>query len=94
MSRVPARNRALDDPSPAARTAARARPLVDDLLSFGAITINYLDRANLSIALPSMQEELGLSKTVTGLLLGAFFWTYAAFRPVPVISSTASARAG
>lgn len=50
-------------------------------LSFGAITINYLDRANLSIALPSMQDELNLSKTVTGLLLGAFFWTYAAFLP-------------
>lgn len=50
-------------------------------LSFGAVTINYLDRANLGVALPYMTKDLDLSKTATGLLLGAFFWTYAAFLP-------------
>ncbi|MEV0600205.1 MFS transporter [Streptomyces sp. NPDC050315] len=50
-------------------------------LSFGAVTINYVDRANLGVALPYMTDELNLSKTATGLLLGAFFWTYAAFLP-------------
>ncbi|MEU0738959.1 MFS transporter [Streptomyces sp. NPDC006134] len=50
-------------------------------LAFGAVTINYLDRANLGVALPYMTEDLDLSKTSTGLLMGAFFWTYAAFLP-------------
>lgn len=50
-------------------------------LAFGAVTINYLDRANLGVALPYMTKDLELSKTTTGLLLGAFFWTYAAFLP-------------
>lgn len=50
-------------------------------LSFGAVTINYVDRANLGVALPYMTDEMHLSKTATGLLLGAFFWTYAAFLP-------------
>ncbi|MFG3254737.1 MFS transporter [Streptomyces sp. NPDC048172] len=50
-------------------------------LAFGAVTINYMDRANLGVALPYMTDELDLSKTATGLLLGAFFWTYAGFLP-------------
>ncbi|MER7717631.1 MFS transporter [Streptomyces flaveolus] len=50
-------------------------------LSFGAVTINYVDRANFSVALPYMTDDLHLSSTSTGLLLGAFFWTYAAFLP-------------
>lgn len=50
-------------------------------LSFGAITINYVDRANFGVALPYMADDLDLSSSVTGLLLGAFFWTYAAFLP-------------
>ncbi|WP_064745265.1 MFS transporter [Pseudonocardia acaciae] len=44
---------------------------------FIATSINYLDRANLGVALPYMSGELGLSKTSSGILLGAFFWTYA-----------------
>ncbi|UNS95341.1 MFS transporter [Streptomyces tubbatahanensis] len=50
-------------------------------LAFGAVTINYLDRANLGVALPHITEDLGLSNSVSGILLGAFFWTYAAFLP-------------
>ncbi|MGW6513882.1 MFS transporter, partial [Streptomyces niveus] len=50
-------------------------------LAFGAVTINYMDRANLGVALPYITKDLDLSKTATGLLLGAFFWTYAAFLP-------------
>ena len=47
------------------------------LLAFVAITVNYLDRANLSVALPSMSNDLGLTAGESGLILGAFFWTYA-----------------
>ena len=39
--------------------------------------INYVDRANLSVGAASIQAELGLSDYQLGLLLSAFFWTYA-----------------
>ena len=42
-----------------------------------SILINYIDRSNLSIAAPLVQEELHLSNTQLGALLGAFFWAYA-----------------
>jgi ACS family glucarate transporter-like MFS transporter len=49
-------------------------------LAFLGIFINYVDRANLSVALPYMQEELNISPGAAGLILGAFFWTYAPFQ--------------
>src|SRR5579871_1763023 len=39
--------------------------------------LNYVDRSNLSIGATDIQRELGLSNTQLGLLLSAFFWTYA-----------------
>jgi MFS transporter, ACS family, D-galactonate transporter len=47
-------------------------------LCFLGLTVNYLDRANLSVALPYMDAELNLhlSNTEKGLILGAFFWAY------------------
>jgi MFS family permease len=42
--------------------------------------INYIDRANLSVGASSIQMELGLSDYQLGMLLSAFFWTYAAFQ--------------
>jgi ACS family glucarate transporter-like MFS transporter len=49
-------------------------------MCFLGVSINYLDRANLSIAMPDIVKEFGISHTVEGLLLGAFFWTYAIFQ--------------
>ncbi len=49
-------------------------------MAFLATTINYIDRANLSVAAPDIQKEFGLSPSSMGLILGAFFWTYAAFQ--------------
>lgn len=46
-------------------------------LAFFAIITNYMDRANLSIALPYMKDDLNLSSSEAGFILGAFFWTYA-----------------
>ncbi|CAM01919.1 MFS transporter [Saccharopolyspora erythraea NRRL 2338] len=60
-------------------TASRARVVIAVLL-FGTVVINYLDRSNLSIALPAIAEELELSKAQQGLLLSAFGWTYAAMQ--------------
>jgi MFS transporter, ACS family, D-galactonate transporter len=45
-----------------------------------SIFINYIDRANLSIAAPLLKDELGLAPWQLGILLSSFFWTYAAFQ--------------
>lgn len=42
-----------------------------------SVFINYIDRANLSVAAPLIKDELGLSPSQLGVLLSAFFWTYA-----------------
>jgi sugar phosphate permease len=47
-----------------------------------SIFINYIDRGNLSIAAPQLREEFGLSSSQLGVLLSAFFWTYAVFQIV------------
>ncbi|OAA86327.1 MFS transporter [Clostridium ljungdahlii] len=46
------------------------------LLLIGAI-VNYLDRANLSVANTTIAKEFHLSSTQMGLLLSAFLWPYA-----------------
>jgi MFS transporter, ACS family, D-galactonate transporter len=50
-----------------------ALPLL--LLSL-SVSINYIDRGNLSIAAPLLKDELGISASQLGILLAAFFWTY------------------
>jgi len=47
-----------------------------------SVFINYVDRGNLSIAAPMLKDELGISASQLGLLLSAFFWTYACLQPV------------
>lgn len=46
------------------------------LLTLAAF-INYVDRGNLATAGPLIQDQLRLSHTELGLLLAAFFWSYA-----------------
>jgi len=43
-----------------------------------SVVINYMDRGNLGVAAPRLAGELGLTDSRLGLLLSAFFWTYAA----------------
>ena len=58
--------------------ARRARGMNGVLILLGlSVFINYIDRANLSVAAPLLQDELGLSHSQLGVLLAAFFWTYA-----------------
>lgn len=45
-------------------------------LCFLGNTINYIDRANMAVAVPSIRQELGVDAAVMGVILGAFFWTY------------------
>lgn len=47
-----------------------------------SVFINYIDRGNLSIAAPMLQDELHTDPAHLGLLLSAFFWTYAALQPL------------
>jgi ACS family D-galactonate transporter-like MFS transporter len=49
-------------------------------MAFSATTINYIDRANLAVASEFIKKDLNLTDSQTGYLLGAFFWTYAAFQ--------------
>ena len=46
-------------------------------LCFLANAIGYIDRANLAIAAHGIRGELGIDATQMGLILSAFFWTYA-----------------
>lgn len=47
------------------------------LLCFLAITISYVDRANMAVASPDIQKALGIGPAEMGLLLSGFFWSYA-----------------
>jgi len=49
-------------------------------LVFVAIVINYVDRGNLSVAAPAMMKDFQITPAMMGVLLSAFFWTYAAFQ--------------
>ncbi len=40
-------------------------------------TINYIDRAVISVCMPQIQEELHFAPEVVGAILSAFFWGYA-----------------
>ena len=52
-------------------------------LLFTASLINYLDRATVSYALPLISADLHLGPQTKGVLLSAFFWSYA-FMQVPI----------
>lgn len=54
------------------------------ILLVASIFINYVDRANLSIAAPLFEKELALSPLQVGALLSAFFWTYALLQLVGI----------
>jgi MFS transporter, ACS family, D-galactonate transporter len=46
------------------------------------ISINYIDRASLSVAMPLISKEFDVDPAMQGLILSSFFWTYA-FMQVP-----------
>jgi ACS family D-galactonate transporter-like MFS transporter len=49
-------------------------------LIFLGILISYVDRGNLGLAATWMMRDFGLTPAVMGMLLSAFFWTYATFQ--------------
>src|SRR5215469_1969965 len=52
-------------------------------LLFSAAFINYIDRGTISVALPLIAHDLGFGAEFKGVLLSAFFWSYALMQ-VPV----------
>ena len=61
------------------QAASRATRLALALLVI-SVAFNYIDRTNLSVAAPALRASLGLNPAQLGLLLSAFFWTYASFQ--------------
>jgi ACS family glucarate transporter-like MFS transporter len=55
------------------------RWIVLSLVFFG-IVISYVDRGNLSIAAPPIMRDFCIAPATMGILLSAFFWTYAIFQ--------------
>ncbi|MET3936821.1 MFS family permease [Arthrobacter sp. OAP107] len=53
------------------------------LLLLVLVSVNYIDRGSISVALPIIQKEFNLAPELVGLLLSAFFWTYALMQ-IPV----------
>jgi ACS family D-galactonate transporter-like MFS transporter len=47
---------------------------------FISVAINYMDRANISVAATSLSEEFNLSSVQLGLIFSAFGWTYVALQ--------------
>jgi MFS transporter, ACS family, D-galactonate transporter len=64
-------------PQKAPAGASKVRYIILTMCFLG-LTMNYLDRANMSVALPYIDSELGLNLTNAekGLIFGAFFWAY------------------
>jgi ACS family D-galactonate transporter-like MFS transporter len=69
----------IERPSRAATTKVRYWILAIIVI---ATAINYLDRANLSIAAPIVKKDLHISDVQMGLIFSAFSWTYA-FLQIP-----------
>jgi MFS family permease len=63
------------NPKVVERARSRGMPLALALLVV-SVFISYVDRGNLSIAVPLLKTELGLSAFRVGVLLSSFFWGY------------------
>ncbi len=62
-------------------------------LLFTASLINYFDRATISFALPLISTELHLGPEAKGVLLSAFFWSYALMQiPMGVLADRVNLR--
>ena len=58
-----------------------------------ASMINYFDRATISFALPLISKSLGLNSAAKGVLLSAFFWSYALMQvPAGLLADRANLR--
>src|SRR6476660_592323 len=62
-------------------------------LLFTASLINYFDRATIAFALPMISKDLQLGPEAKGVLLSAFFWSYALMQiPMGVLADRVNLR--
>jgi MFS transporter, ACS family, D-galactonate transporter len=66
-----------DVASTGAMRRSKARLTVLGLITIGTM-LNYLDRAVLGVAAPTMTQELAIDPVFMGIVFSAFSWTYAA----------------
>jgi MFS transporter, ACS family, D-galactonate transporter len=71
----------LDAPLASAAAPSKVRWKIF-LMMLMLISINYIDRASLSVAMPLIAKEFDIGPAAQGLLLSSFFWTYA-FMQIP-----------
>jgi D-galactonate transporter len=62
--------------APQAQARSRVRWIVAGMM-WAAIAINYIDRMVLSAAAPRIQSDFHLSAVQMGVVMSAFFWSYA-----------------
>ena len=62
--------------TPGSRNASTVRWRIFAIV-FVMVVINLIDRTTLSIAMPTIGREFALSPAMQGVLLSAFFWSYA-----------------
>ncbi len=74
----PSTAKRIADPS-AARQRSHFRWTIVTFSALG-LTIAYLDRSALSVALPFITREFEISPAVQGVVLSSFFWSYAVFQ--------------
>ena len=80
-------------PSDIALRVTNARRWAIVGLLFTASLINYFDRATISFALPLISKELQLGPEAKGVLLSAFFWSYALLQiPMGVLADRVNLR--
>jgi MFS family permease len=56
------------------------------------VSVNYIDRASLSVAMPLISKEFNIDPAWQGLILSSFFWTYAFMQVRAACWPTASSR--
>lgn len=66
-------------PETAQRSSTRWRIFLLILL---LVSVNYVDRASLSVAMPIISKEFDIGPAMQGVIFSSFFWTYA-FMQVP-----------
>jgi MFS family permease len=92
MSRPVAPSTVPDSPHAALGVTNARRWTIVGLL-FTASLINYFDRATISFALPLISKDLQLGPEAKGVLLSAFFWSYALMQiPMGVLADRMNLR--
>ena len=80
-------------PNPEPRTRTYTQRWIIVGLLFLASLINYFDRATIAFALPLISKELHLGPEAKGVLLSAFFWSYALMQiPMGVLADRVNLR--